>query len=163
MPRGLLRKGAIALAATFVIGGISAAQAETCYKLTPFTDILRLNCTTKPATGPFGSTHTLCNGNWIAPGSYTLPVVGSRELNKGSTATAQARRLGLHGTNNSGSFGGNPICIIDGIPNAPFTIVCTGGAGARFVNNGGTSLTPIACGGLAPASEDADGGKAAGD
>jgi hypothetical protein len=162
MTGGLLRKSAVALAATFVIGGISAAQAETCYRLTPFSDILRLTCATKPATGPFGSTHTNCYGNWISS-TYTLPVVGARELNRGSTPTAQARRLGLHGTNNTGSFGANPICIIDGIPNAPWFLACTGGAGARFTNSG-SSLTSIACGGLPPSEAEAlDVAKAAGE
>jgi hypothetical protein len=148
-----MKKSIVALA--ILMGGMSTAQAEICYRLDPFGDVLRLTCQTNPSSGPMGSRHTVCYGNWIFT-EYTLPVVGAQELNLGSTTV---RRLGLHGTNNTTSFAGNPNCVLDGIPSNPWTLNCVGGA--SIFTNSGSPLTPISCSGVAPSM--AMGGPAAGD
>jgi hypothetical protein len=145
--------GALAL----VILNVAVAQAETCYRLTPFADILRLNIET--IGGAVGSQHENVSGNWIS-GSYTLPVSGARELNRGSSSV---RRLGIVGTQITAAFGANRICSLDGIPGAAWVLTCVGGPGPRFVN-AGTALTAISCTGLAPSAQGAEGvGPDAGD
>jgi hypothetical protein len=141
-----MKKFSIAIAVILLSAlAFGSAHAETCYRLTPFVDVLRLNV--EISEGATGSAHHLVYGNWIT-GSYTLPVVGARELNRGSTST---RRLGIHGTNNTAAFGNNPDCLLDGIPGGAWFLNCDGGTGARFRNQG-TSLTPISCPGLAPST-----------
>ncbi len=131
---------------------ITVARAEVCYQLTPFPDILRLTIQTDQGTT--GDTHHNVFGNWISS-SYSLPVVGARELNHGSTSV---RRLGIHGTNNGPSFGGNPICSLDGIaPGGAWSLTCVGGAGARFTNSG-SALTQVSCGGVASSIGGAEAG-----
>jgi hypothetical protein len=146
---------AMAVSALFALT-VGVAQAEVCYKLNPFVDILRLNTVTNDSS-TVGAVHKLTHGNWIS-GAYTLPVVGAIEFKDGSTTV---RRLGIHGTNNTTAFGNNPICALDGIPGQPWFLVCTAGPGVRFTNNG-SALTSIPCNGLAP-SLSTDGGAAAGD
>lgn len=138
-------------ALAFVILNVAVAQAETCYRLTPFVDILRLNIET--IGGAVGSQHENVSGNWIS-GGYSLPVSGARELNRGSVSV---RRLGIVGTQITASFGANRICSLDGIPGAPWVLTCVGGPGARFVN-AGSALTPISCTGLPPSGPGAEGG-----
>jgi hypothetical protein len=122
------------------------AHAETCFKLTPFADVLRLSEVTF-ADPDVGGTHTLVVGNWIAAGAYTLSVVGSLELEVGSTTV---RRLGIHGINKPGvHFMGFSDCTLDGIPGGAWDLACFGRQAGLF-NNTGTALTPIACSGLAP-------------
>jgi len=124
----------------------SIAQAETCYVLKPFVDVLRLNV--QITEGGPNSMHEAVYGNWITS-SYTLPVVGARELNLGSNTQ---RRLGIHGTNNSSFFGGNPACVLDGIPGGKWSLSCFGGGSGRF-SNSGTALAPISCASLPPSVE----------
>lgn len=124
---------------------VTVAQAETCMRLSPFVDILRLSVFIDE--GATGTAHHVVFGNWITS-SYTQPIVGARELNRGSTSV---RRLGVHGTNNTLLFGGNRICAIDGIVGAAWTLTCVGGPGARFVNQG-SPLATISCSGLAPST-----------
>ena len=121
----------------------SIAQAETCYQLKPFVDVLRLDV--QITEGGTNSTHEAAYGNWITS-SYTLPVVGARELNVGSSSV---RRLGIHGTNDSSSFGSNPACVLDGIPGGKWSLSCFGGGSGRF-SNSGTDLAPISCSSLPP-------------
>jgi hypothetical protein len=134
------------------------AGAEVCFKLNPFRDVLRLEIT--------GTSHHLVYGNWIAPGAYTLPVAGARELNTGSTTV---RRIGITGTNaqTTGTdtdpppFGGNLICGLDGIPGGAWKIQCTGKA-KPFAASGPT-MAPVNCNTLAPSSASAaDAGRAVG-
>lgn len=112
----------------------SFAQAEACYNLSPFSDVIRLGHVTN-------SGHQSWFGNWSAGTSYSIPVTGAKELNLGATP----KRLGLHGTNNTGDFGGNMICALDGIPNQPWTATCVG-TGTPFVVSG-DSLAPVSCNG----------------
>jgi hypothetical protein len=138
-----MKKVTVLMAAAFVTLMGTLAHAETCYKLQPFVDVLRLNV--QITEGGPNSMHEAVYGDWVT-GSYTLPVVGARELNVNSTSQ---RRLGIHGTNDTASFGSNPACVLDGIPNGAWTLSCFGGGSGRFSNHG-TSLTPISCSSLPP-------------
>jgi hypothetical protein len=149
-----MKKATVALAVLMlVVLTVAVAQAEICYRLQPFGDVLRLDV--EIDDGPPGASHQLIYGNWILAGVYTLPVVGARELNAGSTTI---RRLGIHGTNPTAFFGGNRICAVDGIPGGTWTVACTAGAGAPFfVGPGGTVLAAISCDGLSPSSAQVEG------
>ena len=148
-----MKKATVVLAAlVLVVLMVAAAQAEICYQLSPFGDVLRLNVEIND--GPVGASHHLVYGNWVFAGVYTLPLVGARELNVGSTTI---RRLGIHGTNPTAFFGGNRICALDGIPGAAWTLACAAGAGAPFFANG-SALTAISCDGLSASITQGDGG-----
>jgi hypothetical protein len=142
----------VALVLVVLTGAV--AQAEICYRLSPFSDVLRLNI--DASLGAVGSQHENVYGNWISS-AYSLPVSGARELNRGSTSV---RRLGIVGTQNTANFAANRICALDGIPGGAWTLTCVGGPGARFIN-AGTPLAAISCLGLAPSA--LDDGPAAGD
>jgi hypothetical protein len=148
------------LASSVLLGlALGTAQAETCFRLTPFIDILRLS-ETNFVDSNVGGTHTLVVGNWIAGRAYTLPVVGSLELDVGSTTV---QRLGIHGINKPGGGSGFSDCTLDGIPGGAWDLACSGRNTGLF-NNTGTSLTPISCTGLpasVAASVAAEEGKAA--
>ena len=124
---------------------IGLAQAETCYKLNPFIDVIRLNVDANE--GVLGAAHQRLTGNWIADTVYTIPVTGARELNLDSSSV---RRVGLVGTNNGSLFGGNLLCGVDGIPGGAWKLQCSGGAG-NFVNTG-TPFAPVFCGSLPPSA-----------
>lgn len=143
----LLTAGALALSAgTFSTG---AQASEGCFKLTPFSDILKLEF------GAVTNRHQNVYGNWIAPGSYTLPVSGAYELKSGSQSV---KRLGIVGTNITASFNGNLICGLDGTKGGAWKLSCSGGTGANYQNSG--TLTQVSCAGLSPSS--AATGRAAG-
>lgn len=115
----------------------SFAQAEQCYNLVPFSDVIHLShINSGPDTNLFG--------NWITT-SYTLPVVGAREAN----LNGGPRRVSLNGTNDTGDFGGNPICAIDGTVRGAWQITCVGGASGTFTVTG-TSLNPVSCAAAKP-------------
>jgi len=142
-----MRKGTLVLTPVALFGlAIGTAQAEVCFRLNPFVDVLRLSQTTfvEPSTG---GSHALVTGNWIAHGFYTLPVVGSLELDAGSNTVT---RLGIHGTQKTNSFGGHSSCVLDGIPGGSWFLSCNGKVDGIF-NNSGSTLSPVACVGL-PAS-----------
>jgi hypothetical protein len=151
-----MRKKTLFLTPLALFGlAIGTAQAETCFRLTPFIDILRLS-ETAFVDSNVGGTHTLVVGNWIAGRIYTVPVVGSLELDVGSTTV---QRLGLQGINKPGGGSGFSDCTLDGIPGGAWDLACSGRNTGLF-NNTGTSLTPISCTGLPP-SVAAEEGKAA--
>jgi hypothetical protein len=143
-----MRKATLFLTPIALISlAIGTAQAEVCYRLNPFVDVLRLSETTfvEPSTG---GSHALVAGNWIAHGFYTLPVVGSLELDAGSTTVT---RLGIHGTQKTTNFfGGHSSCVLDGAPGGSWFLSCNGRVNGIF-NNSGSSLSPVSCVGL-PAS-----------
>jgi hypothetical protein len=145
-----MKQATVAMTIMILSALMSVAHAETCYKLQPFSDILRLDVLITEG-GP-SSMHEAVYGDWVSS-SYTLPVVGARELNVGSTSQ---RRLGIHGTNASSSFGGNPACVLDGIPGSAWSLSCFGGGNGRFSNTG-TNLAPISCSSLPAASVDPGG------
>jgi hypothetical protein len=141
-----LQKATIVLVSAVLVGlSVGAARAEICYKLDGFSDVLRLSEIND--LGATGSSHILVFGNWIAHGSYTLPVVGALELNSGSTST---RRLGIHGTNNTMSFGGNPSCVLDGFPGGSFFVNCEGAQNDPPFTASGSPITSVSCTGLPP-------------
>ena len=145
-----MKKASVLMAALGLVAlTVAGAQAETYYKLQPFPDILRLQIITVDADGST-VTHQAVAGNWIASGFYTLPVTGAREFNLGTTSV---RRLGIHGTNNGASFGGNPNCVLDGISGGAWFLNCVGGTGATF-RNSGSPLQSISCSGLASSIEE---------
>ena len=118
-----------------------AAQAETCYKTPPFSDIIRLTQVSvlDEATG---GTHTLVVGNWTAGGSYSLPVVGSQDtsINPGGI------RIGIHGTQHTTFFGNHSDCTLDAIPNAANggSTSCDGRVAGLF-NVINWTLVPVSC------------------
>jgi hypothetical protein len=136
----LLAAGVLALSAGSFSTGAQAT--EVCFKLDPFVDILRLE-------SPFvsGANHVNVYGNWIAPGSYTLPVSGASEFDLGSTTV---RRLGIVGTNATANFNDNLICGLDGIEGGGWEVNGSGGTSGNFQVSG--TLTPISCAGLAPSA-----------
>ena len=141
------------LASAMIFGvAIGSARAEVCYKLSPFIDVLRL-AETDFVDPSVGGSHTLMVGNWIAHGSYTLPVVGSFEFDLGSTSV---RRLGVHGINKPGGGSGFSDCTLDGIPGGAWDLACDGRK-AGFFNNSGSPLTPVACAGLPPSNVEIQG------
>ncbi len=120
-----------ALVLVTLMGSLAQAQ-QVCYKLNPFSDVIKLSYHT------VGSNTNLF-GNWTTI-FYTLPVVGAREAN----LNGGPKRVSVHGTNNTGDFSGNPICALDGVVNGAFTITCVGGSGGTFTNTG-TNITPVSC------------------
>lgn len=142
--------GIFALAA--IVPGV--AQAEVCYKLNPFIDVIRLSVLVSPES--LSVKHQMLYGNWIATGAYTLPVTGARELKSGGGG----RRVGLVGTNTSTiAWGGNLICGVDGIPGGAWKAQCSGNATDDNFQVSGTPFSVVSCGSL-PTSAPA--GKAAG-
>jgi hypothetical protein len=121
------------------------AQAEQCYKLDPFIDILRLSAVAK-------GRHTDLFGNWVAGTSYTLPIVGSKDLDVNGTS----KRIGVHGTNNTADFGGNLLCSLDGFISGSWVLQCAGTT-TPFATSG-SSLTPVSC----PPGKPREGGRVAG-
>ena len=109
----------------------SFAQAEACYNLSPFNDVIRLGHLDN-------SSHRSLFGNWTSS-SYTLPVAGAKELD----FTGTPKRIGLHGTNPTGFFGGNMICALDGVTGKPWTATCVWTATTFVVS--GDSLSPVSC------------------
>ena len=141
----LLTAGVMMLSVASFSTGAEAAQV--CYRLTPFSDYLKLE------VGALVNGHRNVYGNWVGSGSYTLPSSGALEFNLGTTTQ---RRLGIVGTNRTTNFGDNLICGLDGIPNGPWELDCAGGPGDDFRTTG-SSLTVISCAGLPPSSaESAD-------
>lgn len=144
------------LASSIFLGmAIGSAHAEVCYRLMPFNDILRLS-RTDFVDNNVGGTHRVINGNWILHGFYTLPVVGSLELDTGSLAVL---RLGIHGTNHTASFGNHSDCTLDGVPGVAGGLrgSCVGRVAGIFNNT--ATLTPISCAGLAASGPAEPGGK----
>jgi hypothetical protein len=153
-----MKKATVVLISALLVGlSVGAARAEVCYKLNPFPDVLRLSELND--LGATGDSHILVYGNWIAHGAYTLPVVGALELNNGSTST---RRLGIHGTNNTASFGSNPSCVLDGFPGGAWFLNCEGAGSDPAFTNSGSPLTSISCAGLQPSSPTSAGPPAGG-
>ncbi len=140
------------------VAGVGSAHAEVCFRASPFTDIFRL-AEMVILDGSAGATHRGVFGNWIAPGQYSLPVVGSIELDTGSSTLL---RIGLHGTNHNPAFFGNHSdCTLDARVGGAGTTSCVGRA-PGITNITGFRFVSISCAGLAPSSP-AQPGKAMGE
>ncbi len=120
-------KKTILASSVFLGMAFGTAHAEKCYNLVPFVDIIRISALDLLSPGGVvGSTHTLVVGSWIVPGSYVIPIVGSRVLDLGTTPPT-VKRLGFQGTNNqAGVFNGNADCVLDGTPGGSWLLSCTG-------------------------------------
>jgi hypothetical protein len=149
-------KKTILASSVFLGMACGTAHAEKCFNLAPFVDIIRVSGINifGPGPGP-GSTHTVFVGSWIVPSSYVLPIVGSRAFDLGSTTV---KRYGFHGTNVTGSFGGNESCALDGIPGGSWSLACPAGPGGAPFTNSGSPFAPVSCVGQPPSIS----GKAAG-
>jgi hypothetical protein len=108
----------IAVAATMFSSSTAFAgkSGEKCYQLGDFADVVRLT---------FGETQQVV-GNWSTD-DYFIPVSGTYEAD-----ASGAHHVSIVGTDSSGSFGGNMICAIDGVPGGNFTAQCSGGATGNF-------------------------------
>jgi hypothetical protein len=147
-----------ALAASMIFGlGIGTAHAEICYRLVPFPDVVRVTETMSLDEAVEGS-HTAAVGNWSFANAYSLPVVGSLDTDV-PRANPPVLRLGLHGTQHTAAFGNHSDCTLDGIPNGPWTLSCSGRVAGIF-NNSGSSLATISCDTLSTSAT--VGGKGAG-
>ena len=132
------------LASSIFLGmAFGSVQAETCYVLTPFIDVIRVSQTAVVDEAVQG-THTAVVGNWYATGFYSLPVTGSLDVNY-PTSNPLTFRLGLHGTNSSTFyFQGHSDCILDGTPGGAWFLSCDSRV-AGIYNNSGSTLTVASC------------------
>jgi len=125
------------LTSSILLGmAFGTAHAETCYKLNPFIDVIRLAQITVQDEAAGGS-HTLLVGNWV--GVFSKPVVGSLDVSVNPSGT----RLGLHGTLHGGDCAGHSDVTLDGLVGGAWNLSCDGRV-AGFFNNTGT-LTVISC------------------
>ena len=148
--------GKTVLASSVFLGmAFGTARAEICWRITPFTDVIRATEITDqgnaPAGSNFGSTHNLLYGNWVLPGAptlYELPFVGAIEFDNTSTPTAQKLRFNIHASNHTTAFGNHPDCTLDALLGSSGTgavkVSCTGNVPGIFTNSG-TALTLIDC------------------
>ena len=150
-------KKTILASSVFLGMAFGTAHAEKCYTLDPFVDLLRVSALNLLTPGGgVGSTHTVVVGSWIVTGigGYVLPIVGSKVLDLG-TVPPTVKRLGFHGTNVTGAFGGNESCALDGVPGGPWSLSCPAspnpvGPGSASFSNSGPTLTQVPCGGQPP-------------
>jgi hypothetical protein len=142
-----MRKIALVLLVFALIAGFTAAKSEAgqiCWGMDVFADIIKVSVT------PTGSGHKIVNGVWFA-GSYLNPVTGTFEKDFDGTS----RRLSLHATNNTTSFGGFRDCILDADLSAvsvpkwegPGIVDCGAGAfpvsGFNLIRVNCTTLLPL--------------------
>jgi hypothetical protein len=147
-----------ALVSTLFLGtAISAAQAERCFRPSPFVDVIRV-APVIVQDEALGGTHTLLVGNWTTS-LYSLTVVGSQDV----SINPSGIRIGLHGTNHTGFFGNHTDCTLDAIPGGgPGLGSCDGKVTGIFNISPSPSLTPVSCDSVGP-SAPAVVGKAAGE
>jgi hypothetical protein len=137
------------LASSVFLGmAFGTARAEICWRLTPFSDVIRVTEITDNGNAPvasnFGSTHNLVFGNWIAGTSYTQPIVGAIEFDNTSTSTSQKLRFGVHGVNHTTSFGNHTDCTLNALLGAGWSLSCDGNVAGIFKTSG-TPFTLIDC------------------
>jgi hypothetical protein len=140
----ILASAVVALSVTGLAAGVQAADTRKCYQLAPDNaDVLELVFQDKS----FG--HQLVYGNWVNPGTYTLPVTGAYDLDTGSTTV---RRLSVVGTipPTQTTNNGNMICGLDGIPGGAWELQCAGAATPWA--NSGALLEKVACGSVPPSA-----------
>jgi hypothetical protein len=123
------------------VAAISTSQAETCWRLSPFIDVVRV-AETVFLDEAVNGTHTLVVGNWTAGNLYSLPVVGSIDTNVPATSPPTSR-FGVHGTNHTVAFGNHSDCTLDAQLGAGWKLSCDGNVAGIF-NNSGT-FTHISC------------------
>jgi hypothetical protein len=133
-----MKKRRLALLVAMAVIPANLAQAEVCYRMWPFIDILRLSVRHE-------GTHQFVFGSQIAR-TYTMPVIGTREFEHLDTTR---RRLSFNGINTSDKFGGNMQCTTSGVlsreDDDTFYTICTGGGAETFYNFDGWDLQPVNC------------------
>jgi hypothetical protein len=112
---------------------IGIAQAEVCYKLDSFSDVIRLDIQINDDVA--GRGHQDVHGSWISPGYNTYPVSGARELVLGSSTV---RHLFIIGSDNVPTT--LRTCALDGIPAGAWKLMCTDG-----VTNSGVNMARVSC------------------
>lgn len=134
-----MKKIAVTVASIAIMGmGTGVSQAEICYQLEPFIDILRIDQLIN--SDQTGANHTIVWGQWNAANTYDLPFSGAYEWTLGRTN----HHYGLSAVNeNLGFFGGNQICALVGIPAGAWSLTCVGTA-TPFVNSG-SPLKYVGC------------------
>ena len=136
----------------FFIAAIGTAQAEICWRLDPFIDVIRVTQLTDSGSmtgSEKGSTHTLVFGQWVAGNVYNLPVVGAIEIDV-PLSTPTKLRFNVHGSNHTEFFGNHTDCTLDAQLGAGWTLSCDGNVPGIF-NNSGSSFPLIDCENLPPA------------
>ena len=121
---------------------ISAAQAEICWRLSPFIDTVRVVETTV-SDEAIGGTHSLVVGNWTAGNVYSLPIVGSIDVDV-PNSTPPKFRFGAHGTNHTALFANHSDCTLDASLGGGFKISCDGNVAGIF-NATGASFAVVSC------------------
>jgi len=133
------------LASTLALGvAISSARAEVCYQLSPFIDVIRL-AQLKSADETTEAEHRLVFGNWTAGNFYSLPVVGSVDVDV-PRASPLKYRVTLHGANNIANPNdtGFTDCTLNGLLGGGWNYTCVGNKAGLF-NSSGASFTQISC------------------
>jgi hypothetical protein len=121
---------------------ISTARAEECWRLNPFPDIVRVAQETF-VDDKVGGSHNLVVGKWDAGNFYSLPIVGSIDINIPLTSPS-TWRFGVHGTNHTTAFGNHSACTLDAQLDGAWKLSCVGNVDGIF-NNSGTPFTHVPC------------------
>jgi hypothetical protein len=132
------------LLTSLIFMAVPAQAQRACWQLSPFIDKIELGYERH-------TVHYVLHGKWVTS-SYFLPVVGNL------SPDGAGWNLGIHGTNNTTSFGGFDNCVLDADLNGSFTGPWTLDCGAGGFTNSGT-LTLISC----PIAESDEDGPAAGE
>ena len=135
----------------FFSAAIGTAQAEMCWRLTPFIDVVRVTELTDsglPTGSEKGSTHSLVFGQWVANNFYNLPVVGAIEMDV-PLSTPTKLRFNVHGSNHTTFFANHTDCTLDAQLGDAWKLSCDGNVPGIF-NNSGNPFTLIDCENLPP-------------
>lgn len=133
------------LASALTLGlTFGAARAEVCYQLSPFIDVIRL-AQLKSADETTEAEHRLVFGNWTAANLYSLPVVGSIDVDV-PRANPLRYRIALHGANNIANPNdtGFTDCTLAATLGGGWNYTCVGNKAGLF-NSSGASFTQISC------------------
>jgi hypothetical protein len=135
----------------FFVAAIGTAQAEMCWALRPFIDVVRVTELTDsglPSGSEKGSTHSLVFGQWVADNLYNLPVVGAIETDV-PLSTPTKLRFNVHGSNHTAFFANHTNCTLDAQLGAGWSLSCDGNVPGIF-NTSGASFALIDCENLPP-------------
>ena len=133
------------LASTLTLGvAMSSARAEVCYQLSPFIDVIRLG-QLKAADETAEAEHRIVFGNWTAGNLYSLPVVGSIDVDVPRTNPLRYR-VALHGANNIANPNdtGFTDCTLNALLGGGWNYTCVGNKAGLF-NSSGAAFTQISC------------------
>jgi len=100
-----MKKVGLLLMVLFLFSAFVVTKSEAgqiCWGMDIYSDIIKVSQL------PTGNGHKLVNGVWFAS-TYNNPVVGTMEWDTDGIS----KRLSLHATNNTVSFGGFKDCVLD--------------------------------------------------